>query len=78
GKAAIFADDLNRWFFGLWKGKKLARTVSLLSITVSLLLWRLGHSANFGTMASPAANDDETDGKARGKNGVERRSCMSP
>jgi hypothetical protein len=45
GKAAIFADDINRWFFGLWRGKKFAKTVSFLSIATALLLWRLGSRA---------------------------------
>ena len=30
GKAAIMADDLNRWFAGLWVGKHLAYTLATL------------------------------------------------
>ncbi|MDR1162938.1 MAG: hypothetical protein LBM17_03760 [Candidatus Accumulibacter sp.] len=60
GKAAIFADDFNRWFSGLWKGKKLAKTVSLLSIVASLALWRLGSLGLFTSDRAsvfPAANN---------------------
>ena len=32
GKAAVFADDLSRWFAGLWSGKQLAYTLVFLSI----------------------------------------------
>ncbi|MDR1275684.1 MAG: hypothetical protein LBL72_04800 [Candidatus Accumulibacter sp.] len=72
GKAAIFADDVNRWFSGLWKGKKLARTVSLLSIVASLALWRLGSlvlSTSDRASGFPAAND----GKAQKDAEAERR-----
>lgn len=36
GKAAIYADDLNRWFEGLWQGRRLAWTVATLSGVVAL------------------------------------------
>ena len=41
GKAAVFADDLNRWFFGLWRGKQLAATLAVLSIVCSFILFRI-------------------------------------
>lgn len=31
GKAAVLADDINRWFDGLWRGRNLAFTVAVLS-----------------------------------------------
>ena len=31
GKAAVLADDFNRWFEGLWHGRTLAFTVAVLS-----------------------------------------------
>lgn len=31
GKAAVLADDFNRWFDGLWRGQTLAFTVAVLS-----------------------------------------------
>jgi hypothetical protein len=44
GKAAVMADDLNRWYFGLWKGKRLAQTVALLSFGVAFVIFRAGVS----------------------------------
>ena len=46
GKAAVFADDLNRWFSGLWRGKKLAYTLALLAIGGSLACFRAAHRAS--------------------------------
>jgi len=43
GKAAVFADDFNRWFAGLWMGKRLAYTVGVLSIGVALMFFRAAH-----------------------------------
>ena len=36
GKAAVYADELNRWFEGLWQGRRLAWTVAALSGVVAL------------------------------------------
>ena len=36
GKAAIMADDLNRWFAGLWVGKHLAYTLATLASGAAL------------------------------------------
>ncbi len=36
GKANVLADDLRRWFDGLWHGKSLAFTVACFSILISL------------------------------------------
>lgn len=43
GKAAVFADDFNRWFAGLWMGKQLAYTVGVLSFGVALAFFRAGY-----------------------------------
>ena len=37
GKAAVFADDLSRWFTGLWSSKKLACTLAFLSIGAAVI-----------------------------------------
>ena len=42
GKAAVFADELDRWFSGLWKGKRLAKTVAILSLVLALGFFRAG------------------------------------
>ncbi len=36
GKAAVLADDFNRWFEGLWQGTTLAFTVATLSVLTAL------------------------------------------
>ena len=36
GKAAVLADEFERWFSGLWKGKRLAGTVAVISLLVAL------------------------------------------
>jgi hypothetical protein len=36
GKAAVLADDFNRWFGGLWRGRSLAYTVAVISVLLSL------------------------------------------
>jgi hypothetical protein len=36
GKAAVVADEFNRWFFGLWHGKSLSLTVACITIFISL------------------------------------------
>ena len=36
GKAAIMADDLNRWFAGLWVGRHLAYTLATLASGAAL------------------------------------------
>ena len=36
GKAAVLADELERWFSGLWRGKRLAGMVAILSLLVAL------------------------------------------
>jgi hypothetical protein len=48
GKAAIFADDLNRWFSGLWHGKRLATTVAVLATLLALFFFRAGMSCKEG------------------------------
>ena len=42
GKAAVMADDLNRWFASLWHGKRLAVTVGVLAFLFALLLFYVG------------------------------------
>ena len=57
GKAAVLADDLNRWFSGLWRGKRLATTVAVLSVVLALGFFRAAwqHSGR----PSSGRNNDE-------------------
>ncbi len=36
GKAAVMADELNRWFNGLWHGTSLAYTIACIAVVSSL------------------------------------------
>ena len=44
GKAAVFADELERWFSGLWKGKRLAGTVTVISLLAALGFFHLARA----------------------------------
>ena len=37
GKFAVYADQFNQWFDGLWHGRPLACTVAVLAVTISLV-----------------------------------------
>jgi hypothetical protein len=43
GKAAVLADDFNRWFDGLWQGRGLAYTLALLAVAIALACFLAGH-----------------------------------
>ncbi len=42
GKANVLADELRRWFSGLWHGKSLAYTVAVISILLALGVYGAG------------------------------------
>ena len=42
GKFAVYLDEFNRWFAGLWHGKTLAYTISVLAIALALLCFWIG------------------------------------
>jgi hypothetical protein len=44
GKANLLADQLRRWFLGLWQGKSLALTVACITLLISLGIF---FAANF-------------------------------
>ncbi len=46
GKAAVFADDLNRWFTSLTHGRPLAILTALSSIGVALVCFRAARRTN--------------------------------
>ena len=55
GKAAIFADDLNRWFSSLWKGRRLAIIVALFSIVIAFGVVRFGRAQDLPPPDEPPA-----------------------
>ena len=40
GKSAVLADDIQRWFGGLWHGKRLAYTLALVSVVIAFFCLR--------------------------------------
>jgi hypothetical protein len=49
GKANVLADEIRRWFIGLWQGKSLAFTVAGISIVLSLAgLYAANHLPSTG------------------------------
>jgi hypothetical protein len=50
GKGALLANDLTRWFAGLWHGQSLAYTIAFLAIVAALAFyaWDLVRSAASG------------------------------
>lgn len=53
GRAAVLADDLARWFAGLWRGRRLSLTLAVLTVAVSFVCFRAAERV------PPDANDDE-------------------
>jgi hypothetical protein len=44
GKAALLADEFNRWFEALWQGRQLAYSLALLAIAVALACFWAAHA----------------------------------
>jgi hypothetical protein len=42
GKAVLVAAEINDWFAGLWHGRRLAATLTVLSVVVSWVCWWVG------------------------------------
>ncbi len=60
GKAAVLAAELDLWFAGLWQGRRLAFTVAILSIAVSLGLFLIANR-----LPDPARGASEPPGPPR-------------
>ncbi len=60
GKAAVLADEITRWFEGLWHGRTLAYTVAVLSGITSLGLFAVAHYLSGVNTADESENDKET------------------
>ena len=57
GKAAVLADEINRWFEDLWHGRTLAYTIAVLSIIMSLGLFAVAHYLSGVNVASDAEDE---------------------
>jgi hypothetical protein len=60
GKAAVLADDLNRWFDGLWKGRSLAVTVACISIILSFGFFVAARNVHRDGSAEGRQEEDQT------------------
>jgi len=58
GKANVLADELRRWFVGLWHGKALATTVACITISISF---------GFFFVARHLRSDSESDAPSEDK-----------
>ncbi len=54
GKGLVLADDINRWFEGLWYGKSLAGTIAWINIITASIIFFFNNYVSF---------DDETENK---------------
>src|SRR5215471_5388726 len=59
GEAAVLADDLNRWFAGLWRGKSRGITVAWITAFVSLVLFLLARQMPTDAEAGREGEDTE-------------------
>ena len=59
GKAAVLADDFNRWFDGLWRGTTLAFTVAVLSGLAAFGFFVAGRNGHHD------GNDDDGPGEGQ-------------
>jgi len=56
GKAMVLADDFYHWFSSLWKGKRLATTLAVVTIAGSLIGFHLARRQN-----DSASTDEKPD-----------------
>jgi hypothetical protein len=56
GKFAVYADQFNRWFAGLWHGRPLAYTVAVLAVAIALVCFWV---ARLMSVPLPGESDQE-------------------
>jgi hypothetical protein len=56
GKFAIYADQFNQWFAGLWHGRPLAYTVAVLAVAIALVCFWV---ARLMSVPLPSESDQE-------------------
>jgi hypothetical protein len=59
GKAAVLADDFNRWFYGLWRGRSLAFTIAVISILLSFSFFVAARNAHPDGNADMGQEEDQ-------------------
>ena len=56
GKFAVYADQFNQWFAGLWHGRPLAYTVAVLAVAIALVCFWV---ARLMSVPVPSESDRE-------------------
>jgi hypothetical protein len=56
GKFAVYADQFNQWFAGLWHGRPLAYTVAVLAVAIALVCFWV---ARLMSVPVPSESDQE-------------------
>ena len=60
GKANVIADELRRWFVGLWQGRSLAYTVACIAIVTSFgVFYGAGHLSSHQDPDVPSENNPD-------------------
>jgi hypothetical protein len=57
GKAALVANDFNRWFAGLWQGESLAYTVVAITILIAAVYYFIATSLEAEARSRNRGND---------------------
>jgi len=60
GKAAVLADDFNRWFDGLWRGRSLAVTMGCISALLSFSFFVAARNAHSDGNADRGQEEERT------------------
>jgi hypothetical protein len=53
GKAAVLADEFNRWFYRLWHGQNLAFTIAALTVFLFLIVFTVARNTTSGSPGAP-------------------------
>ncbi len=58
GKFAVYADQFNQWFAGLWHGKPLAYTVAVLVVAIAMVCFWVAHLVSVPLPSEPEQERD--------------------
>jgi len=59
GKFAVYADQFNQWFAGLWHGRPLAYTVAVLAVAIALVCFWVAR-----LMSEPLPSEPDQEGES--------------
>jgi hypothetical protein len=57
GKAALVANDFNRWFAGLWQGESLAYSIAVITIIIAAVYYFIATSLEAEARSRNRGND---------------------